>query len=286
VGLGWREDESNEDRSLARNRLRHEVLPQLRLLHQAAERNVRATAAELADEAELLDQAVASALHEAGAGGSPPAVELARIAGLPAPLRRLMLRRLAEEAAGGPLPLGRPELAAIERLGAAGGSGELSLGQGVRALCEYGIVRFQRAPDREAPAPAELSVPGSCRFGDWQLECALEPAAGAPLAGSLGSAEAPRLDAGLLAATLVVRSWRDGDRMRPLGLDGTKSLQDLFVDRKVPRSLRSVLPVVEAGGEIAWVAGVAVSESFKVTEATTRTARLDARAGGSGEAGD
>jgi tRNA(Ile)-lysidine synthase len=119
-------------------------------------------------------------------------------------------------------------------------------------------------------------VPGSCRFGDWQLECALEPAAGAPLAGSLGSAEVPRLDAGLLAATLVVRSWRDGDRMRPLGLDGTKSLQDLFVDHKVPRSLRRVLPVVESAGEIAWVAGVAVSEAFRVTERTETVARLDA----------
>jgi tRNA(Ile)-lysidine synthase len=103
---------------------------------------------------------------------------------------------------------------------------------------------------------------------------------------ALGSLDAPVLDAALLGPSLTVRRWADGDRMRPLGLDGTKSLQDLFVDRKVPRSLRSVLPVVEAGGEIAWVAGVAVSESFKVTEATTRTARLDARAGGSGEAGD
>ena len=58
-------------------------------------------------------------------------------------------------------------------------------------------------------------------------------------------------------ATLTVRAWRAGDRMRPLGLGGTKSLQDLFTDRKVPRGLRRTLPVVESDGEIAWVAGVA-----------------------------
>ena len=48
--------------------------------------------------------------------------------------------------------------------------------------------------------------------------------------------------------------------MRPVGLGGTKSLQDLFTDRKVPRALRRSLPVVEAGGEIVWVAGVAAVE--------------------------
>ena len=50
--------------------------------------------------------------------------------------------------------------------------------------------------------------------------------------------------------------------MRPVGLGGTKSLQDLFTDRKVPRALRRTLPVVVAGDEIVWVAGVALDERF------------------------
>ena len=44
--------------------------------------------------------------------------------------------------------------------------------------------------------------------------------------------------------------------MRPLGMDGSKSLQDLFTDRGVPRSLRHRLPVVTAAGRVVWVAGV------------------------------
>ena len=72
------------------------------------------------------------------------------------------------------------------------------------------------------------------------------------------------LDPAALEAELVVPPWRDGDRMRPLGLGGSKSLQDLFTDRKVPRSLRRTLPVVTSGGRIAWIAGVAVSEEFAV----------------------
>ena len=73
-----------------------------------------------------------------------------------------------------------------------------------------------------------------------------------------------------------MRSWREGDRMRPLGLGGRKSLQDLFTDRKVPRGLRRALPVVTSEGRIAWVAGVAVSEEFAARPGASRSAVLSA----------
>jgi tRNA(Ile)-lysidine synthase len=74
-----------------------------------------------------------------------------------------------------------------------------------------------------------------------------------------------------------VRAWREGDRMRPVGLEGTKTLQDLFTDRKVPRALRRTLPVVEAGGRIVWVAGVALDERFAAREEGTERVGLIAR---------
>jgi tRNA(Ile)-lysidine synthase len=275
AGLSWREDETNEDVRYARNRLRLRVLPELRLIHAGTDANVLATAAELADEAEVLDRAVDEAIERLGAGGAPPALEWSRLATLPPALRRLVVRRLAEEAAGEALPLGGADLERLERLAASGGTAELDLGRGVRAVSEYGLIRFLRDARELLATPVELPVPGSCRFGEWELSCTLE---GRSRSLDLGSPDSPALDAGLLARTLTVRPWEQGDRMRPLGLGGTKSLQDLFVDRKVPRSLRASLPVVESGGEIAWVAGVAVSETFKVTDRTTETARFDAKA--------
>jgi tRNA(Ile)-lysidine synthase len=63
--------------------------------------------------------------------------------------------------------------------------------------------------------------------------------------------------------------------MRPLGLSGSKSLQDLFQARRVPRRDRTSVAVVEtAAGEIAWVAGVATSERFKVTPGTREAVHL------------
>ncbi|MDP9187994.1 MAG: tRNA lysidine(34) synthetase TilS, partial [Actinomycetota bacterium] len=127
----------------------------------------------------------------------------------------------------------------------------------------------------EAPLTEEatLSVPGSCRFGVWELRAEL----GVP-AGTAAPPDTARLDPAALDELLVVRAWRDGDRIRPLGLGGSKSLQDLFTDRKVPRSLRRTLPVVTSGGRIAWIAGVAVSEEFAAGGSLADPAVLSASA--------
>jgi tRNA(Ile)-lysidine synthase len=167
-------------------------------------------------------------------------------------VRRLVLRRLAEQAAGPgaePRALSAAETAAILALGEQG-TKSLDLGGGLRAVAEYGTLRFSRAPELAVPDPVVLPVPGRARFGDWEVEA--EP----------GERGEVAVMAGALAGGATVRAWRDGDRMRPVGVGGTKSLQDLFTDRKVPRALRRTLPVVEARGEIVWVAGVALDERY------------------------
>jgi tRNA(Ile)-lysidine synthase len=152
------------------------------------------------------------------------------------------LRRLAGD---------RPVPDSILELGDKG-TKTLDLGGGLRAVAEYGTLRFTRAREDVVPDPVELTVPGRVRFGDWEVEASLAGAGDVSVRGLGGAA--------------TVRAWREGDRMRPAGLGGTKTLQDLFTDRKVPRALRRTLPVVEADGEIVWVAGVAVDERFAASE--------------------
>jgi tRNA(Ile)-lysidine synthase len=72
-----------------------------------------------------------------------------------------------------------------------------------------------------------------------------------------------------IESNLVVRAWKPGDLMQVLGSSGRKKVQDLFVDRKVPRSRRHQVPIVtDAEGRIVWVAGLALGEAFRVTPAT------------------
>ena len=113
-----------------------------------------------------------------------------------------------------------------------------------------------------------MTVPGAARFGDWELRAELHRGPVDPAGPGLAT-----LDASAIGGEVEIRAWQAGDRMRPLGLGGTKSLQDLFTDSGVPRSVRSRIPVVTAGGRVAWVAGVAVSDEFRLARGIGRGGR-------------
>ncbi|MGI8633551.1 MAG: tRNA lysidine(34) synthetase TilS, partial [Solirubrobacterales bacterium] len=187
-------------------------------------------------------------------------------------------RAMAEHACGGVVAVAPGQAAHAVRLGLESEGGEVDLGANVRLVCEAQTIRAV-VSDTSVPAAATLAVPGTCRFGRWRLEARLveaqEPA---------DDPDTASLDADCLRAPVQVRSWAPGDRIQPLGMAGTKTLQDLFTDRHVPRTLRRSLPVVVDGsGRIAWVAGLTVAEPFRLTAQTARVAELRARlATGSG----
>jgi tRNA(Ile)-lysidine synthase len=143
-GLAWREDRTNEDESFARNRIRRGLLPELARVHPAAGANVLRTAALLREEAELLDTLVAAELD--GSGGTPPGtLTLRRFAELHPALRRLVLQRLADDAAGRPLAGAArfaEQVAGLRPTGTA----MLDLGGGIRAVVERGVLRAERGP--------------------------------------------------------------------------------------------------------------------------------------------
>jgi len=284
-GLGWRDDSSNDSRRYARGRVRHGVLPELEAVHPAAEQNLLRSVEILRAESAVLDGVVDVAL------AGRPRIALTRLAELPAALARLVVIRLAEDAAGAPVAGIGSRLSELLALAGRGGSASLDVGAGTRAVVEYGVLRFVRdAPLVHAPGGTRaLELPGSVAFGGWLLSASLEPAGAAVLAdagGEVGVLDADRLACG----SLTVRAWRAGDRMRPLGLEGSKTLADLFTDRRIPRAQRSSLPIVLSDSEIAWIPNVATAEPFRVRDDTRRVAVLraagvPARAGAGGVPG-
>jgi len=140
--LPWRDDPSNEAGDYARNRVRHGLARALVEVHPAAARNVLRTAELLRDEAEVLDELVNAELD--GGNGSPRGtIELERLAELPPALRRLVVQRLADRAAGRPVAGAArhaEQVAGLRRTGTA----MLDLGGGVRAVAERGVLRAER----------------------------------------------------------------------------------------------------------------------------------------------
>lgn len=140
-GLAWREDESNASDAYARNRIRQGLVRALESVHPAAQANVLAVAEILRDEARVLDQWVDSELSGRGE------ISLTRLRELTPALRRLVVQRLADAAAGEPaagVARRADEVAAMSDVA----STALDLPHGVRATASRGVVRFGRTPPR------------------------------------------------------------------------------------------------------------------------------------------
>jgi tRNA(Ile)-lysidine synthase len=148
-GLSWREDASNTDESFARARVRGGLLPALCAVHPAALENVLRTAQLLREETDLLNALVEEQLE----GESSIAIE--RLEQMPAALARLVVVRLAEQAAGTFVPQAGERVGEILALASRRAHGQLHIGGLVAAVVESGRLRMvaiaahYTAPDRD-----------------------------------------------------------------------------------------------------------------------------------------
>jgi tRNA(Ile)-lysidine synthase TilS/MesJ len=140
--LSWREDASNDSRRYARARVRHGLLPAFDAVHPAAQANVLRTAELLREETELLD-----ALVDAELGGAC-SISIERLRRLQPALQRLLVIRLAEDAAGTFVPQAGDRVAEILALAARGGRAELHIGGLAGAVIQAGELRMVRISPR------------------------------------------------------------------------------------------------------------------------------------------
>jgi tRNA(Ile)-lysidine synthase len=141
--LGWREDESNQDERYARARVRGRLVPALLTVHPAAAANVLRTASLLREETELLEGLVSAEL------AGRRSIAVARLGELPSALARLVVVRLAEEAAGTYVPQAGERVQEILALGRRGGGAELHVGGQAGAVIRDGVLEMIKLAPRE-----------------------------------------------------------------------------------------------------------------------------------------
>ena len=171
AGLPFSDDPTNLDPKFARNRIRNDVLPVLRKLNPAAERNIAETRAELGEEAELLERLAAELLAEGGAGTGVAAIPAEVLAAADPALRRIALRVLAERTAHRHVPLGRERAAQIWRLAQEPEGGQVDArrraARGLRA--GHDPLRARRRRRARAGAPARPRQRALRRVGASRL---------------------------------------------------------------------------------------------------------------------
>lgn len=293
----WREDASNRDLSLARNRVRHQLLPLLRREYNPNIDQVLAEAAEVAAGEEEYWSAVLHELlpsgrmhpsravpaHNFPTRAAGPAGGASRTSPFPAipceTLRnqhRAVQRRLVRGAAaraGASLDFHHVEqVLSLLELGA-GKSVQVAAGIQVRNSGRE--LRFEPRCLTEGEVSAgydcALPVPGEVevrQIGRLFRASVLEGAAGN------SGYNACHLDPALLAPELRVRNWRPGDRYWPAHTKAPRKVKELLQERRLGAA-KALWPVVESGGEIVWIPGFAPQARFRVRPETATAVRIE-----------
>ena len=276
----WREDASNADDFALRNRVRHEILP---LLEKRLNPGVRQALLRLADIAAAEDEVM-----------SELAQKTKPTAKTPLALRRR--RALAQLRAAG-VPPEKQVFHTVENFFPRCGKNAQRFyvvrknpDRDPHGLAPWvnkvGVSRGVKAPALVHPLRKGVGVQKPTRSptprggGGPRTPTSPQGSGGPNLEIRKGVGFSRRADEVCLSAAavagrdLVFRSWRAGDRMKPLGMTGSKKLSDIFTDLKVPRVERNARVVVECGGEIAALAGWRVSRDFAVESPRAPSLRI------------
>jgi tRNA(Ile)-lysidine synthase len=267
--LEWREDTSNLDRSFLRNRIRHELLPLLEQYNPSVRNTLATTAGILAEENALLDDQVRLTAGQACRfPDSAAACDIPLLRSLPTALQRRLVRLMLSHAAGNLENITYRHLESILQMVAASQPNlRIVLPGGWAAVKEYGTLTISALPDT-APDFRELVIPGpgSYLMPDGNtLRIEIIPPPRCPV-GSPGTAY---FDAYRMPFPWRMRTFRPGDRIQPLGMDGRKKVKDLFIDEKIPPARRALTALILCGDELIWVAGLRTSHPGRVDELST-----------------
>jgi tRNA(Ile)-lysidine synthase len=251
----WREDSTNRHLTFTRNRIRHEMLPQLETWNPQLREHL-AQMAELARDEEawwqtdmdrLASRIIVRGRPVRGGGRATTdaegiALDLTRLAAEPVAIQRRLVRYAAAQLGSAPDFAATEALRSLVLVGKGGQKLELAGGlraerthREIRLTCGPELAAGQNPKQYESAIPGEISAPPfGCRM---RLELATPPG---PMAEPLRA---------------VLRPWKPGDRVRLRYSSGPRKIKKVLERMKVTGADRVHWPVLEVNGQILWMRG-------------------------------
>ena len=287
-GLHPLNDPSNADTTFFRNRLRHELIPNLADYNPRIKQVVWRMAQSLAGDHEIIQLATTQAWQTICLRQQASFVELSAAGLLAQP--RGMQRSLMRQA----IACLRPQLRdidfqSIERALAfirqPSATGQMDLISNLLIRIENGQVFLVKKSTQvldpgwpQMPSQLELTlpIPGQLQLGEWRLVAdLLQEVEQSSLASAMQDRWQTWLDADSLKLPLTLRTRQPGDRFRPLGMDGhSLKLSDFWVNQGLNRRARPAWPLIFSGEELVSVPGFRPAHPCRLTDQTRRVVHL------------
>jgi tRNA(Ile)-lysidine synthase len=270
--IAWREDETNQDRSYARNRLRHEILPSLRDNFNPRLDAALAHMATLAQDEEIY---WANQLDPQVLPG-PQILSTSDLTSSPVALARRLVRRAIQLAKGDLRHIDFPHVARIlEMAHSRSGHDHVQL-PGLDVIRSFDWIRL--APSRPEPAPGfdfslPVQPPGSAELPDGSARITLqilekeEPTQGCgTVVNELDWARFTSPDGA--PSGLEVRNWRPGDQYQRVAQSHKQKIKMLFQNARIPLWERQNWPIITYNGTIIWAREFGAAAEFAAGPAT------------------
>jgi tRNA(Ile)-lysidine synthase len=279
--ISWREDESNLETKFTRNRIRHELIPLLEKDYNPQLRD------KLAEEANILNQADRYISERALRRYKKICLDNSNqriVLSLPDLLKApdiehfYILREAYRQVSGQQQDFFLANLREIQGILSAQGSKYVSLPHGTFAIKRYQELVFTASPEdvqtensEALPIESERSraVHMDYRFRFKYLR--VLPQDHLDYQGFRAIIDADKIKSGFM-----IRSRRPGDRFMPLGMQSFKKVKDFFIDEKVAKYDRDLIPIFDDGEKIFWICGHRIDERVRYTETTSRYLMIEA----------
>ena len=276
--IAYREDSSNLSEKYERNFIRSRIVPLMEQLNPRFKEKVLSLLADIASVNTVFDNE-AAAILEAPAIVRPEGegfrVGAGELSDLQPEVRFRVVSRLLSRLAPRFIALREHMLLIEKSLFSDRPNNMVMLPDGIKVVREYGDLIFTKVGETAPVADTFEVGPGTTAF----------PLLGVTLDVSFDD-ERPKafpedrytafFDAGRIAG-LTMRTFREGDRFMPLGMEQSVKVKDYFIARKVPGGKRRRIPLLLSGDDIIWVVGMRISNLYKVTGETTRVMKVTAR---------
>ena len=277
-GIEPRLDSSNTDKHFTRNRIRSELLPNLRSYNPRFDSALlRLSTLSEQNHSYIMESAIKTKESITSIQDGVTYVEKNQFLKLHPAMQTNILRLMYEEHAGSLKSLGSRHVQAMLNLSESIQKKELYIPNGLIFKNERGLLSIGYPISEYPDIPIikgehNLAVPGTLKIPGLEINASLSPIRSNTNKSHSFTAQ---LDRNQIGEQLLIRTRRPGDRFYPLGITGSKKLKDFMIDQKIPRNFRDRLPIVLSDDRIAWVIGFRIAQWAKQEETTANTLFLE-----------
>ena len=278
--LLFRIDSSNLRKDYLRNRIRLELLPHLRKRYNPNIVEVlNRTALILSAQENYLRKVISKIFDKLSIKGKGKiSLDLDWLFNYDLSLRREMIRLAIEKTGGVSFRAGFEEIEKILSLARQRKSGKrVFLNRSMLAEVSSDFLNFYQIEKGEKALP--IILPGTAKSDSFgiSLDSRLIPRENLPEKLRSDDQMTAYLDWDKLKPPFILRNPGVGDKFRPLGMKGTKTLKGFLTDLKIPRYEKDKVRVLTSSDEVFWVIGYRIGDEFKVTSATKKVLKIIAK---------